>query len=171
MQQENLGVAAYLKPARMLHALRDIVLGPERFDRAFTEYIQRWAYKHPSPWDFFRTMENVAGEDLSWFWRSWVLNEWKLDQAVKEVKYIKNDPAKGADIVIENIEKMVMPVDVKIVESNGKEHRLKLPAEIWQRGSQWTFYVPVSSEIKEITLDPDKQLPDWNRENNRRSFK
>lgn len=171
MQQENLGVAAYLKPARMLHALRDLVLGPERFDRAFTEYIQRWAYKHPSPWDFFRTMENVAGEDLAWFWRSWVLNEWKLDQAVKEVKYIKNDPAKGADIIIENREKMVMPVDIKIVESNGKEHRLKLPAEIWQRGSQWIFYVPVSSEIKEITLDPDKQLPDWNRENNRRSSK
>ncbi len=53
-------------------------------------------FKHPTPWDFFRTMENVAGEDLSWFWRGWFLNSWKLDQSVKDVKYVANDPAKGA---------------------------------------------------------------------------
>ena len=60
VQQDNLAFTAYLKPARMLHTLRDVVLGADRFDRAFKEYIQRWAYKHPTPWDFFHTMENLS---------------------------------------------------------------------------------------------------------------
>jgi hypothetical protein len=166
IQQANLGVAAYLKPAIMLNVLRDVVLGPERFDAAFTEYINRWAYKHPTPWDFFHTMENVSGEDLGWFWRSWVLNAWKLDQGVKEVKYLEENPAKGAEITLENLEQMPMPVPVLVKEVNGKEHRFNLPVEVWQRGSQWTFAVPTTSEISEVILDPDKKLPDWNRDNN-----
>ncbi len=167
IQQENLGVAAYMKPSMMLQALREVVLGKDRFDAAFREYVSRWAFKHPTPWDFFHSMENVSGEDLGWFWRAWVLNTWKLDQSVKEVKYVKEKPENGADITIENLEKMPMPVTVLIKEANGKEHRINLPVEIWQRGSQWTFGVPTSSEIKEVTLDPDKKLPDWNRDNNK----
>lgn len=167
IQQENLGIAAYGKPAQMLHALRDIVLGPERFDAAFSEYVHRWAFKHPTPWDFFHTMENVAGEDLSWFWRGWVLNTWKLDQSVKDVKYIKNLAANGAEITLENLEKMPMPVTVLIKESNGKEHRIDLPVEVWQRGPTWKFAVPTTTDITEVTLDPDKRLPDWNRDNNK----
>ncbi|HVT85506.1 MAG TPA: M1 family metallopeptidase [Chitinophagaceae bacterium] len=166
IQQENLGVAAYMKPAMMLHALREVVLGPERFDAAFREYINRWAFKHPTPWDFFHTIENVSGEDLGWFWRGWVLNTWKIDQAVKGVKYIKDKPENGAEITIENLEKLPMPVTVLVKESNGKEQRIDLPVEIWQRGAQWTFAVPTTSEIKEVILDPDKKLPDWNRDNN-----
>jgi hypothetical protein len=166
IQQDNLGVAAYMKPSMMLHALREVVLGPERFDAAFREYINRWAFKHPTPWDFFHTIENVAGEDLSWFWRGWVLNTWKIDQAVKGVKYIKDKPENGAEITIENLEKLPMPVTVLVKESNGKEQRIDLPVEIWQRGAQWTFAVPTTSDIKEVILDPDKKLPDWNRDNN-----
>jgi hypothetical protein len=166
IQQENLGIAAYMKPAQMLDALRNVVLGPERFDAAFKEYINRWAFKHPTPWDFFHTMENVSGEDLGWFWRSWVLNSWKLDQKVSEVKYIKDNSSNGAEITLENEEKMVMPVTVLVKEANGKVHKLDLPVEIWQRGAKWTFSVPTTSEIKEVILDPDKKLPDWNRENN-----
>lgn len=166
IQQDNLGIAAYMKPAQMLTALREVVLGKDRFDAAFREYINRWAFKHPTPWDFFHTMENVSGEDLSWFWRGWVLNTWKLDQKVKEVKYIKENPANGADITLENAEKMVMPVTVLIKETNGKEHRIDLPVEVWQRGAEWRFSVPTTSEIREVILDPDKKLPDWNRENN-----
>ncbi|WP_276502932.1 M1 family metallopeptidase [Terrimonas pollutisoli] len=167
IQQENLGVAAYMKPSMMLHALREVVLTPERFDAAFREYVSRWAFKHPTPWDFFHTMENVAGEDLGWFWRAWVLNTWKLDQSVKEVKYVKNIPENGATITLENLEKMPMPVTVLVKEANGKEHKLDLPVEVWQRGPQWTFGVPTTSEIKEVVLDPDKKLPDWNRDNNK----
>jgi hypothetical protein len=166
IQQGNLGVVAYLKPSQMLTALREIVLGKERFDAAFREYIQRWAYKHPTPWDFFHTMENVAGEDLSWFWRSWVFNNWKLDQGVKSVTYPKDSSANGASITIESLEKMPMPVTVLVKETNGKSHRLDLPVEVWQRGATWTFTVPTTSEITEVILDPDKKLPDWNRENN-----
>lgn len=167
IQQENLGVAAYLKPSIMLDLLREQVLGPERFDAAFREYINRWAYKHPTPWDFFHTMENVGGEDLSWFWRAWVLNTWKLDQSIKTVKYVKGAPENGAEITVENLQKMAMPVTVLVTETNGKEHRITLPVEVWQRGDNWTFGVQTTSEIKEVTLDPDKKLPDWNRDNNK----
>jgi hypothetical protein len=166
IQQENLGLSAYSKPAQMLHALRDLVLGPARFDSAFRAYIHRWAFKHPTPWDFFHTMENVSGEDLGWFWRGWVFNTWKIDQSVKTVKYLEDDPAKGAELTIENLEKMPMPVTVLIKESNGKEHKIQLPVEIWQRGPEWIFRVPTTSDIKEVKLDPDNKLPDWNRDNN-----
>jgi Peptidase family M1 domain len=166
IQQDNLGIAAYMKPSQMLHALRDVVLGPERFDAAFKEYINRWAFKHPTPWDFFHTMENVSGEDLGWFWRSWVLNTWKLDQTVKTVAYKEEKPANGAEITIESLEKMPMPVTVLVKETNGKEHTINLPVEVWQRGAEWTFGVPSTSEIKEVILDPNKKLPDWDRDNN-----
>jgi hypothetical protein len=86
IQQDNLGVAAYMKPAQMLTMLREVVLGKERFEAAFREYVSRWAFKHPTPWDFFHTIENVSGEDLGWFWRAWVLNTWKLDQTGERSK-------------------------------------------------------------------------------------
>jgi hypothetical protein len=164
--QQNLGTAAYDKPSQMLHALRDLVLGAQRFDAAFKEYIQRWAYKHPSIWDFFHTIENVGGEDLSWFWRGWVLNNWKIDQSVKYVKYRNNQPINGGFITIENLEKMPMPVTIFIKEVNGNQLTLNLPVEIWQRGSVYYFSIPTTSEIIEVTIDPDKKLPDYNRANN-----
>jgi hypothetical protein len=168
IQQQSLGTAAYSKPALMLHQLRDLVIGPERFDAAFREYVHRWAFKHPTPWDFFHTMENVGGEDLGWFWRGWVLNNWKIDQSVKEVKYVKNNaPESGSQITLENLEKMPMPVTLLVKEANSKEYKIDLPVEIWQRGAQYTLTLPTTSEIKEVTLDPDKKLPDWNRDNNK----
>ena len=111
-------------------------------------------------------MENVAGEDLSWFWRGWVLNNWRFDVALKGVTYVEDNPKNGADIVVENLEQMAMPVDVLIKESNGKSHRITLPVEVWQRGFGWTFTVPTSSKVTEVVLDPDKKLPDFNRTNN-----
>jgi aminopeptidase N len=166
IKEHSLTISAYIKPAVMLQVLREVVLGPERFDAAFREYIRRWAFRHPTPWDFFRTMENAGGEDLAWFWRAWVLNSWKLDQGVKSVKYVDNIPAKGSEITLENLEKMPMPVTVLVKESNGNEHRVSLPVEIWQREAEWKFAAPTTSEIKEVILDPDRKLPDWNRGNN-----
>jgi hypothetical protein len=171
IQQHNLGTIAYQKPAMMLDALRDVVLGPERFDIALQEYIRRWAYKHPTPWDFFRTIENVSGEDLGWFWRGWVFNTWKLDFKVAGVIYNEKDPKNGSAITLENAEQMVMPVLVVVKEENGKEHRFDLPVEIWQRGAVYTFNVNSTSKIKEVVLDPDKKLPDVNRKNNSLSQK
>ena len=111
-------------------------------------------------------MENVSGEDLGWFWRGWALNTWKLDQAVRGVTYIDDKPSNGSEITIENMDKMVMPVIASVKEANGKVHRIDLPVEVWQRGALWTFTVPTTSEIKEVILDPDNELPDFNRANN-----
>lgn len=166
IQQQNLGTAGYDKPSQMLHALRNFVLGPQRFDAAFREYIKRWAYKHPSPWDFFHTIENVGGEDLAWFWRGWVFNNWKIDQSVKDVKYKDGMPAKGSRITIENLEKMPMPVVISIKESNGEQHTINLPVEIWQRSGEYTFSSPTTSEVTDVTIDPNRQMPDYNRTNN-----
>ena len=98
--QQNLGVEAYYKPSTALKVLRNTVLGKDRFDYAFKTYIKRWAFKHPTPWDFFNTMNSAAGEDLGWFWKGWFMNNWKLDQAVEDIKYVDNDPSKGALITL-----------------------------------------------------------------------
>ncbi|HEV2481365.1 MAG TPA: M1 family metallopeptidase [Puia sp.] len=166
IQGNNLGVAAYMKPSMALDLLRKYVLGEKRFDYAFRTYIRRWAFKHPTPWDFFRTMENAGGEDLGWFWRGWILNNWKLDQGVKGVKYVENDPSKGAIITIENLEEMAMPVVMAIQQENGKIDTLKLPVEIWQHGPEKAFAYPSTSRIKSITIDPEHDFPDINPSNN-----
>ena len=67
--------------------LREHILGEERFDEAFTEYINRWAYKHPTPDDFYRTMENVSGEELSWFWRGWFYTNDHVDISLDQVNW------------------------------------------------------------------------------------
>lgn len=161
-----LGYLAYSKPAAGLYMLRNYILGPNRFDYAFGTYVRRWAYKHPRPVDFFRTMNDAAGEDLNWFWKEWFYKNWKLDQAVKSVKYVNDDPADGTVITITNNDKMVMPVTVKVVESDGHTGEKKLPVEIWQRGGTWTFRYPSTSRIDSVIIDPQKQLPDINTENN-----
>jgi len=162
----NLGNAAYDKPAIALRLLRSHVLGEKRFDYAFRTYIRRWAFKHPTPWDFFRTMENAAGEDLGWFWRGWIFNNWKLDQAVKEVKYVQNDPAKGSVITLENREEMVMPVVLAIGQENGVTDTLNLPAEIWQRGSTKSIAFRSVSKIMSVVVDPRHEYPDVDSTNN-----
>ncbi|MEO7214389.1 M1 family metallopeptidase [Mucilaginibacter sp.] len=166
IQTDFLGVAAYGKPAMGLTILREQILGEERFDFAFRTYIKRWAFKHPTPWDFFHSMDNAAGEDLSWFWNEWFLQTWKLDQGVKEINYTDNDPAKGGLITIENLGEMALPVTAFVMEENGKSSTIKLPAEIWQRGGTWTFPYKSTSKISYVTLDPDHVLPDVNPDNN-----
>jgi hypothetical protein len=165
-QQNFLGIAAYEKPGAGLDILRNHILGVERFDSAFRIYIDRWAFKHPTPWDFFRTMENVSGEDLSYFWRGWFFTNSKLDQGITDVKYEDNDPKKGALITVVNKEQMVLPVPLMIIQENGKTDSLTLPAEIWQRGGTWTFHYPSTSPIKKVIIDPDHDYPDINPANN-----
>ena len=166
MKEANVGLLAYSKPSSGLVILREQILGEERFDLAFRTYISRWAYKHPSPDDFYRTMENVSGEDLNWFWRSWFINNGRLDQGMNGVKYIKNDPKLGAIISIDNLEKMPMPVILDIKTVSGKTSRVKLPVEIWQRNKLWSFKHNSTEEIESIILDPDHVFPDSNEDNN-----
>jgi hypothetical protein len=166
MKEANMGTLLYFKPSSGLILLREQILGPERFDLAFRTYIERWAYKHPQPDDFFRTIENVSGEDLSWFWRGLFVNNWRLDQGVNSIKYVDNDPKLGVYITIENYEKMAMPVILEVKTKSGKVNRVKLPVEIWQRNVDWTFKYDSTEEIESITLDPDHVLPDSNESNN-----
>jgi len=166
MKEANIGMLAYFKPSAGLIILREQILGKERFDIAFRTYIERWAYKHPQPDDFFRSMENVSGEDLSWFWRSWYVNNWRFDQGVNSIKYVKNDPKKGAIITVENLDKMPMPIVLDVKTKNGKVTRVNLPVEIWQRNKDWSFKHNSTEEIESITLDPDHVFPDHNTTNN-----
>jgi len=166
IQASYLGYAAYEKPSLGLTILRNQILGPTRFDLAFKTYIKRWAFKHPTPWDFFHTIDNVAGEDLSWFWHEWFFTTWKLDQSVKEIDYQGDKPENGSLITIENLNKMALPITAFIKEENGNSGTVHLPAEIWQRGPSWTFAYKSTSKISYVILDPDHVLPDINPENN-----
>ncbi len=163
---ENLNPAAYDKPALGLWILHHVVLGEKRFDYAFNTYIKRWAYKHPTPWDFFHAIENASGENLDWFWREWFFTNDKLDQAVDQVTYPHHSPQTGALIRIENLDKMALPVLVEVKEENGRDSIFKLPVEIWQRGGKYSFRYPSTSKIQSVILDPDHVLPDVNTDNN-----
>lgn len=163
----NLGTIAYRKPGFGLQLLRENVLGPARFDSAFRYYVHQWAFKHPTPYDFFHCIENHAGETLDWFWRGWFLENWKIDQAVQDVAYVDaNDASKGSIITVANLEKLPMPVVVEVTEENGKKDRVQLPVEIWQRGGVWKFVYKSTSKVQKVTLDPDNTLPDVNSKNN-----
>ncbi len=166
IQTDYLGNAAYEKPAVGLMILREQILGKERFDYAFRTYIKRWAFKHPTPWDFFHTMDNAAGEDLSWFWNQWFMTTMTHDQAVRAINYVDDDPSKGALITVENMGEMALPVIAQIKEDNGKTGTVNLPAEVWQRGGVWTFPYKSTSRVNVVTLDPEHVLPDVDPENN-----
>ncbi|MBL7736547.1 MAG: M1 family metallopeptidase [Chitinophagaceae bacterium] len=88
----GLGPNAYAKPATALNILRETILGRELFDFAFKEYARRWAFKHPTPADFFRTIEDATAEDLDWFWRGWFYSIDACDMAIDSVKYFIADP-------------------------------------------------------------------------------
>ncbi len=92
-QGGSFGSNGYNKPAAALTLLRETVMGPELFDKAFQEYCVRWAFKHPKPADFFRTMEDASAVDLDWFWRGWFFGTDHVDLTVEEVKWFKVKPS------------------------------------------------------------------------------
>ncbi|WP_461789769.1 M1 family metallopeptidase [Pedobacter sp.] len=168
MAEANIGINLYYKPSWALHILRDQILGQDRFDFAFRQYINNWAFKHPTPYDFFRTMENAAGEDLSWFWKSWFLNNWKMDQGIAEVKEVKNNGALVAyTIKVDNLEQMPMPIILGIKTKSGKTDIVKIAADVWMKNISWTVTYPTTEEIVEVVLDPQQVLPDSNSANNK----
>jgi hypothetical protein len=83
------GANGYTKPSAALTLLRETVMGPELFDKAFKEYAQRWAFKHPKPGDFFRSLEDASAVDLDWFWRGWFYSTDNVDLAVDDVKWFR----------------------------------------------------------------------------------
>ncbi|WGQ08318.1 M1 family metallopeptidase [Pedobacter gandavensis] len=167
MKEANIGINLYFKPGYGLNILRNQILGADRFDYAFKKYIENWAFKHPTPFDFFRSMENGAGEDLSWFWRGWFLENWKTDQAIADVKEVTKDGTiTGYNIQIANLEKMPMPIILEVKTKSGKTDVIKLPVDIWMRNNSWTVNYPTTEEVVSVTLDPEQVLPDFNPDNN-----
>jgi Peptidase family M1 domain len=156
----------YFKPAFGLVLLREAILGHDRFDYAFKKYIEHWAFKHPSVDDFFRTMDNESGEDLTWFWREWFKNNWQLDLAVQSVSYRDNDFKNGADITIVNLQKMAMPFTLEITLKDGTKRMLQIPVETWLQNASHTIHVTTSQPLQSVTIDPAALLPDSNRANN-----
>jgi aminopeptidase N len=156
----------YFKPAFGLVLLREEILGKDRFDYAFKKYIEHWAYKHPAPDDFFRTMENEAGEDLSWFWKEWFFNNWQFDAAIQSVTYKNNDPKNGLLITIVNRQKMALPLTIQVSLQDGQVKQIKLPVETWLQGAVHTLQIATNQAVKSVILDPENKLPDSNRQNN-----
>ena len=166
MKEANIGNSLYSKPGYGLELLRNEILGADRFDYAFKEYIKRWAYKHPTPWDFFRSMDNAAGESLSWFWKGWFVENYKLDQAILSVKYEKDDAANGAVVTIANVDQMAMPVNISYETKSGVKGSLKLPVEVWNNTNTWKVKLPTTEELKKVEIDAEKAFPDIDFSNN-----
>jgi hypothetical protein len=155
------GVASYYKPATVLVALRG-VLGEETFDRAYREYARRWLYKHPAPDDFFNTFENVSGQDLSWFWRSWLFETWKMDQAIDTVFTVGD----SLEIVVQNEGRAPMPVRLAVTRTNGQVDSLTVPAAVWFGGERRrAIRVRRDPAVRGIEIDPEKDFPDIDRSN------
>ena len=161
----SLSVTAYTKPGLALILLRDRIIGPARFDAAFREYIRRWAYKHPTPADFFRTIEDGVGEDLSWFWRSWFHTTDRLDQAVDSVTVL-DSAGVVSRVHLRSASAMPMPVELDLRLEDGTTRHLSLPVEIWYGGSQYVLLVPGPKRVVGATIDARNQYPDVRRENN-----
>jgi len=156
----------YFKAAYALILLREDILGPERFDPAFRRYVADWAYKHPKPSDFFRAMESAGGEDLSYFWRGFFLNNWTHDMAVTGVAYEDGDPAKGASVTVENLGKLVLPATLRVTYKSGAKKDIRVPVETWMQTGKHAFVLEGAGAIAEATVDPDRRLPDVDRANN-----
>ncbi|HMH56323.1 MAG TPA: M1 family metallopeptidase [Gemmatimonadales bacterium] len=163
----SLSMTAYTKPGLGLMLLRDQLIGRERFDPAFREYIRRWAYKHPTPADFFRSVEDGVGEDLSWFWRSWFYTTERLDQAVDSVTVSDSANTVASRVYLRSATPMPMPVELDLRMNDGTTQHLSLPVEVWEGGSQYTAVAPGPKTVVGVTVDPKKLYPDVRRENNR----
>jgi hypothetical protein len=157
---------SYFKSAYGLVLLREQILGKERFDWAFRKFIRDWAYKHPSPSDFFRAMNSAAGEDLSWFWRGWYFNNWTLDLAVTGVAYVDKDPKKGSIVTIANLDRLPMPAIVVIEYADGSTTAFRLPVETWFKKKSVDLKFDSTAKVTKVAIDPDRALPDKDRANN-----
>jgi hypothetical protein len=153
----------YQKPALMLQTLRFEVLGKDRFDAAFRDYIRTWAFKHPTPADFFRIMRDASGMELDWFWRDWVFTTARLDQAVDAVT---TDTSGHANVALSNRGTMTMPAELQLTFDDGTLETVRLPVEMWNQGTRFTYRVPSKKALRKVEVDPRHVLPDYDRANN-----
>ena len=159
-----LGRLGYRKPAYGLYLLREVILGPERFDAAFRGYVHRWAFKSPQPTDFFRSMEDAAGADLAWFWRGWFLETASLDQSIDDVQVADDGQASAT---LTNHGRLVLPVHMRVTYSDDSVDNRILPVEAWHSTNRWRAWWNTDGRtIKRVELDPEGLLPDENTGNN-----
>ncbi len=154
-------VAAYTKPATILHALRRAI-GAERFDQAYRAYAEAWSYRHPYPWDFFAIIEAETGLDLDWFWVPWLFGTETLDQAIRDVR----DEDGAVWITVATLGGAVMPVELAIEVEGKPAIGVTWPVEVWSGTREVTRRVEVSGGVARVEIDPERFFPDVDRENN-----
>ncbi|WP_422091214.1 M1 family metallopeptidase [Tenacibaculum ovolyticum] len=186
----SFGNNAYGKPATALWILRETIMGKELFDHAFKTYAKRWKFKHPTPADFFRSMEDASAMDLDWFWRGWFYTTDVTDIGIKGVKKFyanKNtdgsvnfneDTANGLgyakkhnkyhyEITYNKPGGLVMPIIVQFTYKDGTKERKTYPAQIWRLNDKEISKVFSSDkEIQSIAIDPDLETADVDTSNN-----
>ena len=155
------GIASYNKPAVALHALRGIV-GQDDFMKAYRAYADRWKWKHPTPYDLFNTFEDVLGQDLDWFWTTMFFETWTLDQGIKSVEQNSD----GVFITIEDHGLSPMPSPIRVTYEDGTQIEKTVPVDLWLEGARETTLTFDPGNIKNVEIDPNKFMPDINRENN-----
>lgn len=159
------GFASYGKVAAVMHQLRGY-LGKETFMKAMRAYTQRWAYRHPYPYDLFNTFSDVTGRDLDWYFRTWMYETWTLDQSVKSVTPADN----GTIIVITDKGPATGPTTVEIEYAGGKKERRQIPVDYWL-GGPTTHRLEVGANVTSVTVDPDGLTLDVAPKNNSWSSK
>jgi hypothetical protein len=190
----SFGSNAYGKPATALWILRETIMGKELFDHAFRTYSQRWMFKHPTPADFFRTMEDASGIDLDWFWRGWFYTTDVTDIGIEGVRKFYateniseetvdfvEDTSEGLNITKPTSAKskyfyeitfnkpggLVMPIIVEYTYDDGSKEKKTYPAQIWRYNDQKvTKAVHSDKQITKIVIDPDLETADVDLSNN-----
>ncbi len=155
------GFNSYVKASISYYVLKDI-LGDELFKKALHEYINRWNGKHPLPWDFFFTFNDVAKEDLSWFWNPWYFEHGFPDLAVKNVKVKRGK----TEIVVEKIGSVPVPIDLVVTYSDGEAEKIHKSTSHWKSGVKAIIIThKTKKEIKKVEINT-KLVPDANEKNN-----
>jgi hypothetical protein len=160
-----LGPVEYRKPAIALLTLRNNVIGTELFDAAFREYIRTWAFRHPTPADFFRTIENAMGHDLSWYWRGFWYSTSLLDIGIDSVSTSGQGSDMTATIALYRATDIIFPVKIRLKYADGSTSDFSFPENIWAQGERYEARVPVPAKVIGGRLWPDPSVPDWNHDN------
>ncbi|MFW6331491.1 MAG: M1 family metallopeptidase [Gemmatimonadota bacterium] len=172
---KDFGNNGYAKPATGLNILREDILGPGPFDDGFQYYARSWAFKHPQPADFFRAMEEGAGENMNWFWRGWFYTTHANDQAIADVSAQDAAELVGSTemgrhyyrVTVENRGGLIMPLEIEATYTDGSTERSDLPADVW-RSNELAFTKGFFSDkdLVSVTVDPDEAFADIDRQNN-----
>jgi hypothetical protein len=162
---EALGAIGYRKPAAVLLALRNHVVGRAEFDHAFRDYAAAWAFKHPTPADFFRSIESSTGKDLAWFWRGFFYTNDVLDIGIDTAATVSSDGRSIAVIQLQRHTSIPFPVEMRLKLSDGSTQDVSLPVDVWYLGDRYTATIPVRAPLAGIRLWPDGTVPDFNSSN------